>query len=98
MERLILDGRVHDVPPGRPVPTQWREGYAVLAAFGRRAHWFHRGAPRAVSIDGVPQLITPVSTACGHTRFEVGPRRARRRRPSACRCARRKSKSRAVSR
>ncbi|KWI90174.1 hypothetical protein WM08_15055 [Burkholderia ubonensis] len=73
MERLILDGRVHDVPPGRPVPTQWREGYAVLAAFGRRAHWFHREAPRAVSIDGVPMLITPVSTACGHTRFEVGP-------------------------
>ncbi|KVL59276.1 hypothetical protein WT01_15725 [Burkholderia cepacia] len=73
MERLILDGRIADVPAGHPVALQWREGYAVLAAFGRRAHWFRREPPRAVSIDGVPQLVTPVSTACGHTRFEVGP-------------------------
>ncbi|WP_186095679.1 hypothetical protein [Burkholderia gladioli] len=72
MERLILDGRIADVPAGRPVALQWHEGYAVLAAFGRRAHWFRREPPRPVSIDGVPQLITPVATACGHTRFEVG--------------------------
>ncbi|WP_207000697.1 hypothetical protein [Trinickia mobilis] len=72
MERLIVDGRVSDIAAGAPVPLQWTEGYAVLPAFGRRAHWFKRDAPRAVSIDGVPMLITPVAAACGHTRFEVG--------------------------
>lgn len=72
MERLFIDGPLPDTYPGASVPAHWTEGYAVLLAFGRRAHWFRREAARPVSIAGVPQLITPVSTACGHTRFEVG--------------------------
>jgi len=73
MERLVIDARVPDLSAGLPVPVQWTEGYAVLPVFGRRAHWFVREPARPVSVDGVPMLATPVSAACGHTRFELGP-------------------------
>jgi hypothetical protein len=70
MERLIA-GRISANPAGRAVALDWTEGWAVLPAFGEKAHWFRREAARAVSIDGVPQLVTPVATACGEVRFET---------------------------
>ncbi|WP_213308231.1 hypothetical protein [Paraburkholderia sacchari] len=69
MERLVL-GRPAPIPHGDPVPANWAEGFAVLPGFGDSAHYFTRDVPRVCSIDGVLTLITPVSTACGHHRFE----------------------------
>ena len=69
MERLVL-GRVAPIAHGEPVPSTFTEGFSVLPGFGDSAHYFTRDVPRVCSIDGVLTLITPVSTACGHQRFE----------------------------
>lgn len=69
IERLTL-GRPAAGSHGEPVASTWSEGFAVLPGFGDSAHYFVRDVPRVCSIDGVLTLITPVSTACGHQRFE----------------------------
>jgi hypothetical protein len=69
IERLSV-GRPAATTHGDPLPSKWAEGFAVLPGFGDSAHYFTRDVPRVCSIDGVLTLITPVSTACGHARFE----------------------------
>lgn len=63
-------GRPAPISLGAPVANDWKKGIAVLPGFGDSAHYFTRGIPRVCSFDGVLTLITPVVTACGHTRFE----------------------------
>jgi hypothetical protein len=70
MERLVF-GRPSAIAPGDPVPSNWTEGWAALPGFGDCAHYFRRDVPRVCSVDGVLTLITPVTTACGHGRFEL---------------------------
>lgn len=70
MERLVF-GRPSAIPPGDPVPSDWAEGWAALPGFGECAHYFRRDVPRVCSVDGVLTLITPVTTVCGHGRFEL---------------------------
>lgn len=69
MERLAL-GRPAPTTYAEEVPATWTAGFAVLPGFGDAAHHFTRDVPRVCSIDGVLTLITPVTAACGHTRFE----------------------------
>lgn len=70
IERLTF-GRPAPIACGEPVPSNWMEGFAVLPGFGDSAHYFRRDVPRVCSIDGVLTLITPISTVCGHQRFET---------------------------
>lgn len=76
MEKLAL-GRPAPIQHGPEVPHSWIAGFAVLPGFGDSAHWFTRDVPRVCSIDGVATIITPVSTACGHERFEFKTSRLR---------------------
>ncbi|PXW23392.1 hypothetical protein [Paraburkholderia caballeronis] len=80
MERLAL-GRPAPINSGAPVSADWKEGFAVLPGFGDAAHYFTRDVPRVCSFDGMLTLITPVTTACGHERFEF--RTARLMEPGA---------------